>query len=100
LGRVSSVGVSTLDPNGSSYIVSRTESTEFNERGQVSTLTTQSIVAGSLVITGVIHYEYDSVGRQTRVSSRGVGFQPANPDDYENLREYSFDSLGRLATAA
>ena len=48
--------------------------------------------------TGIVFYEYDIVGRQTRVSSRGIGFQPVNSNDYENDIRYSYDSLSRLAT--
>jgi RHS repeat-associated protein len=46
--------------------------------------------------TGTVFYEYDVFGRQTRVMSRGAGFQPANATDYETDIRYSYDSLGRL----
>ena len=50
--------------------------------------------------TGSVFYEYDVFGRQTRVSSRGIGFQPVNSADYENDIRYGYDSLSRLATVA
>jgi hypothetical protein len=47
--------------------------------------------------TGTPFYEYDDFGRQTLVATRGVGFPPANSQDYQTDIRYSYDILNRLA---
>jgi hypothetical protein len=94
-GRSDTTTVQTWNTATNSFITSRVESNTFDIEGRVATVTTQSIVAGALVTTGVIAYKYDAQGRQKRVLSRGTGFTPANANDYENVSEYEYDSFGR-----
>ena len=67
----------------------RSETTTYDARGRTESVTGPE---------GTILYGYDDLNRQTRVSTRGIGFQPVNPDDFENVTDYTYDELGRLKT--
>jgi hypothetical protein len=63
-GRQNATTVQTWNTSTSSYITSRVESNTFDIEGRVATVTTQSIVAGTLVNTGVIAYPEEEKGTQ------------------------------------
>ncbi|MCP4783719.1 MAG: hypothetical protein GY903_21390 [Fuerstiella sp.] len=61
----------------------------YNDLGQLARVTSP---------TGELNYEYDSQGRQTRVTTRGPNLVPVNSGDVSTDIRYNYDSLGRLAS--
>ena len=86
-GRRSTVEHSRYE-NGA-FTLERTESTTYTDLGHVDVVSSDE---------GVRDYDYDDLGRQTRVSFHGSDFNPTANNPFENVTEYGYDALGRLSS--